>query len=743
MKLRAYTDQIESNTIGGVRYDITPPNALVTEDNNAQNLAHLGKIMTGYAKMREQRFDEENNLALMNAKTEYLSRINTLLHDTENGLMNTKLGGASGVTATFQAEEKKIRGEITQNLPQYEHVLGLFNQEADMSTIKNAETLYKHEGKEYQAYKEVSLKNNLETAKEWGIANTNNPQVVVDGFLTGMQSIKMMYAPQGSEVVMAKQKEFTNDYMTGVLDKCLMDEDHDKAYEYLEVAKKRGMLDAETTLKYEQKVSKASEDTALYLGAMEVVAQFPHDEQKQKTAMLEKFTDYRPIGANELSNAINKSKGKGYELGGDGTRTSDCGLFTLNTFAELGIDLGTRTADGQYMKLEKEGKLIDIKDARDGDLVFWNVPENDAIWTPTDNIDEVDENHAYKGVNHVGIIKDGKVYQMGRNGLQAIDIDTYNVVGVGRVTSANLSELSRGKVVDLDKKIDKALDKERTKLKRQRTEYIDNNYRELNGAFQDYKINGGDYADLVGKAKVVANDEQLKGTKAHVLAESIINGDGVRGSRGGGNGGGSGYGQGRRNIMNHVKLKLQQGFTEEEIIDILKANNIELNPTEMEQFATELHKRDNGEGIYSPKFSDAKVIAKNRYGGVFGSGAEFEERWHGAMLMAQDEVMKYKREHNHVDPSPYDLSEIMYNLMKNQEFLTTAEPLGKLDFIFNPDKILLTNDAELRNHGISLQPLEGDDGQPYVRIRLNSGDFTDKAPEDVKDYLRSQGVRVK
>lgn len=46
------------------------------------------------------------------ANNEYTKRINELMYNQENGLMNTKLDGASGITTAFEEQEKKIREEV-------------------------------------------------------------------------------------------------------------------------------------------------------------------------------------------------------------------------------------------------------------------------------------------------------------------------------------------------------------------------------------------------------------------------------------------------------------------------------------------------------------------------------------------------------------------------------------------------------------------------------------------------------
>ncbi|MBP2635059.1 MAG: hypothetical protein H6Q72_966 [Firmicutes bacterium] len=135
-----------------------------------------------------------------------------------------------------------------------------------------------------------------------------------------------------------------------------------------------------------------------------------------------------------------KQLGKPYELGANGFDATDCGKFTQDVFAEKGITLEKRTADGQYGQLEQEGKTFeDAAQLQEGDLVFWDVPSNRERWKPSDDPNAVNmDGEAYKGITHVGIYAgEGKVLQAGSRGVSYMDLDTYPVVGYGRAVDSN------------------------------------------------------------------------------------------------------------------------------------------------------------------------------------------------------------------------------------------------------------------------------------------------------------------
>ena len=134
-----------------------------------------------------------------------------------------------------------------------------------------------------------------------------------------------------------------------------------------------------------------------------------------------------------------KELGKAYELGGAGAtgNTTDCGQFTLDTYRRLGIDLGTRGADGQYRNLEVKGTTFtDRNQLKPGDMVFFSGTS--SRWEPSDDPAAVnDSTKAYKGITHVGIYAgDGKVLQAGSAGVGYKDMDSIGTVaGFGKVSA--------------------------------------------------------------------------------------------------------------------------------------------------------------------------------------------------------------------------------------------------------------------------------------------------------------------
>ncbi len=80
----------------------------------------------------------------------------------------------------------------------------------------------------------------------------------------------------------------------------------------------------------------------------------------------------------KIIDIAHKYKGSEYRYGGTGSNGFDCSGFVRHVYSLVGISL-PRTSGAQFAK----GKKIEIKNAKPGDLVFYNIDGN--------------------GISHVGI----------------------------------------------------------------------------------------------------------------------------------------------------------------------------------------------------------------------------------------------------------------------------------------------------------------------------------------------------
>ena len=68
--------------------------------------------------------------------------------------------------------------------------------------------------------------------------------------------------------------------------------------------------------------------------------------------------------------------GKPYVLGGMGPRVWDCSGITKAAYASVGIYIGTHSATNQFRTLAQERKLVPLRDAQRGDLMWYTFTQN-------------------------------------------------------------------------------------------------------------------------------------------------------------------------------------------------------------------------------------------------------------------------------------------------------------------------------------------------------------------------------
>ena len=95
MKLTSYTKQVQPNTIGDVRvqaYNSGVPQAIANIGRMHGNA--LGALAQGIDSVRNaivRQQEEQDTVNVVAANTEYRKRVNDVLYNPENGLMNTQM----------------------------------------------------------------------------------------------------------------------------------------------------------------------------------------------------------------------------------------------------------------------------------------------------------------------------------------------------------------------------------------------------------------------------------------------------------------------------------------------------------------------------------------------------------------------------------------------------------------------------------------------------------------------------
>lgn len=420
MKLATYTPQVKPNTIGDARVVVPGGIHVGGGGGGPRTLANIsaatgraasGNILQGIAGTINQVAENLDTVNVQAASNEYTKRVNDMLYNEKDGLMNTQFQQAEGIGEDFTQRERQIREEVGKQFKFYTQKGQLtFNNMADRSASQRFETVRQHQVKQYEAYRKVTYDNALELDAQEAADNYASPDIVGESIRQALASTAAYYYGQGDEVTKAAQRKAVGGIAQQVINRAYANGNDDMAGDYIE--------------KYGEYLS-----PALRTNYSKAVHQRVLANMTRNTAdvLVSKYGD----NPSALYDAIyNKGEGgSGY----DGNAAVAWMKEQVKNGANWGINTCTKgvnaaiTAGGalpgnlwaptNWDEAKKSGTAFtDRNQLRTGDIVYWWKPGKDK------NADDT---------SHVGIYdaETGKVYQSGTGGFAPMELDHYSITG--------------------------------------------------------------------------------------------------------------------------------------------------------------------------------------------------------------------------------------------------------------------------------------------------------------------------
>ena len=414
MKLVTYTPQVNRNTIDA-RVDASAAQAFANIGQaQARSLYGIAGAIQGAA----ENIDAVNVQA---ASNEYTKRLNDLLYNQDNGLMNTKMQGADGITQKFEEEERRIRQEVGSQF-KFLSPKGsfTFNRMTENSAMQRHELVRRHQTQQYNAYRDVTFDNALALNVQTAADNYTMQDVVEDNIREAIATTRMRYAGQGEEVLKEQERKAISGIAQQVIGRAYANGDDDRAGAYIE---KYGKYMNPTELtQYSKAVHQRVLSNITRNTADGLVAKYGNNIGALYDAIYNRgeggsgydgsaavawFKEQTKNGVNMGSNTCTISVNKALMMGG-------------------GIP-GNTWAPTNWEDAKKAGMAFkDRSQLRTGDIVYW--------WKPGSDKDADD-------TSHVGLYdaETGMVYQSGTSGIKPIKLDAYSITGFARPQGQGMS----------------------------------------------------------------------------------------------------------------------------------------------------------------------------------------------------------------------------------------------------------------------------------------------------------------
>lgn len=404
MKLATYDPNVKLNNINGEvkAYDTGTAGAM------------MGRSLQGLAGAINFAGEQIDAVNVQAASNEYTKRLNDLMYNQENGLMNTKYQGADGITAKFEEEEKKIRQEVGKQFRFYSPKgTMVFDRLTNNSATQRYELVRKHQTQQFEAYKDVTFNNAIEQNTMMAADNYSMPDVVSNSINEAVMSTRVRLNGQGEEVIKAAERKVVGQIAQQVINRAYANGNDDMAGTYIEKYGKF-MNPAEVT-QYSKAVHQRMVTNITRNTAESLVAKYGNNPAMLYNAIYKENAGGTGYDGEAAVEWMKKQASDGANWG-----VNTCTKGVNAAIMSGGAMPGNLWAPTNWEEAKKSGiAFTDRSQLRSGDIVYW--------WKPGEDKDADD-------TSHVGIYdaKTGKVYQSGTSGFSPIDLDKYSVTGFAR-----------------------------------------------------------------------------------------------------------------------------------------------------------------------------------------------------------------------------------------------------------------------------------------------------------------------
>lgn len=429
MKLATNNQVIRPNTINGVNvrtFDDGAANfagaigkiraaGAVDAGRAAANIGRMqGQALNNVAATIQHVGEQIDSVNVQAASNEYTKRLNELLYNQENGLMNTKMQQADGITQRFEEEERKIRQEVGG---QYKFLSQkgamTFQNMTNNSASQRFEMVRRHQTQQFNAYQDQTFNNAIDLNTQTAADNYTMADVVQQNMAEAIATTRMRLAGQGEEVLKAAERKVIGSIAQQVIGRAYANGDDDMAGVYIERYGK--FMDPAQITQYSKAVHQRVVSNMIRNTSDSLVARYGNNLAALYDAIYNRGEGGTGYNGDAAVAWMEKQAKDGANWG-----VNTCTRGVNGAIEAGGALPGNLWAPTNWDEAKKSGiAFTDKRLLQSGDIVYW--------WKPGSDKDADD-------TSHVGIYdaKTGKVYQSGTSGFRPIDLDAYSITGFAR-----------------------------------------------------------------------------------------------------------------------------------------------------------------------------------------------------------------------------------------------------------------------------------------------------------------------
>lgn len=344
MKIQGYNAVVQgAGQVGATVKNVGDINAYGGTGKGYKALAGaISDIRVAYEKVSE----EQDRRAIMQAMDIYNKGNYDILYNDETGVMNTKYEGAANSVGDYIEREKKLRNDIMGNLKlKTDKYKLVFADMANKSAEQGYRLVDKHQYKQLEAQRDITLNNNLENEIQFAQKNFGDKGIVDQRRVSGHMAIAERFEGMGEEYIKMVSDKFDNRLAGVLVSQAVAQGQYDRAEEVLkdfegaltpeQMANFSNKLYAKkkqdyTTSLAENLYKKYGDNLGAIMGELRATNAFGSDEPMDLKERAEVFnlvqgivSDEKAIKKNQQDNLFESAFDKALEMKGDGKSLVD------------------------------------------------------------------------------------------------------------------------------------------------------------------------------------------------------------------------------------------------------------------------------------------------------------------------------------------------------------------------------------------------------------------------------------